>query len=463
MNEKNNNVSDIETTVTDNNQNDTALTNQEKPKKLPNVMRNQNFFLLFWGTVVSNVGTTLYSFAVSFYLLELTNNNAMLSGIYLAVCGIIFVVCSPFGGVLADRINKVKIIYFSDYIKGAFIFVSAFVIYFAIINGNVNLQIGVLFGLGCVNNIIGAIFSPASSALMPEIIEEEQLQQGNSYFAILSSFQAIFGIIVAGILYATMKFYILLLVVGICYILSGVSEMFIKNRYVKKDTHMTIKNIFTDMKEGLTYIKGQKAIVALMFSALFINFFLNPFFSNGFPYFIKAYIAKTDGYLFSKFVSPEMWDSIFSVANCLGSLIAGIILGSSKPKEKYGKSIKFWLIMLAGVLYGFTVPFYFLVEFGTQLNIYLICATVFSFILGYVITNVNIPINTTMLKIVEKDKLAKVMSLTTMISMGLTPIASLVGGAIVSGLGLSALFTFCTLGLTLSAVIFAFNKPMNNF
>ena len=59
-------------------------------EKLKNVFLYKNFSLAFFGALVSNLGATLYSFAVSFYILELTGNNAFIQGLYLAVGGIIY-------------------------------------------------------------------------------------------------------------------------------------------------------------------------------------------------------------------------------------------------------------------------------------------------------------------------------------------------------------------------------------
>ena len=51
-----------------------------------NVFQNRNFRLVFLGALVSELGAILYSFAVSFYILEISSNNAFLQGLYLALC-----------------------------------------------------------------------------------------------------------------------------------------------------------------------------------------------------------------------------------------------------------------------------------------------------------------------------------------------------------------------------------------
>ena len=51
--------------------------------KRDNVFFSSNFRLVFLGALVSELGALLYNFAVSFYILEISNNNAFLQGLYL--------------------------------------------------------------------------------------------------------------------------------------------------------------------------------------------------------------------------------------------------------------------------------------------------------------------------------------------------------------------------------------------
>ena len=93
------------------------MTNKEHCIK--NVFSVRNFRLVFFGALVSELGAVLYSFAVSFYILEISGNNAFLQGLYLALCGVMLLLFTPLGGVLGDRNNKAKIMFVCDYIKEA--------------------------------------------------------------------------------------------------------------------------------------------------------------------------------------------------------------------------------------------------------------------------------------------------------------------------------------------------------
>ena len=77
-------------------------------QKAVNVFRNRNFRLVFLGALVSELGAILYSFAVGFYILEISDNNAFLQGLYLALCGIALLLFTPVGGVLGIGSTKQK-------------------------------------------------------------------------------------------------------------------------------------------------------------------------------------------------------------------------------------------------------------------------------------------------------------------------------------------------------------------
>jgi len=85
-------------------------------------------------------------------------------------------------------------------------------------------------------------------------VEDSQLQQANAYNTAKSSLQGIAGAVLAGILYAALPVTMLFVIVGICYLLSGVSEMFIRYHHEKTDEKLTMGLMLSDMRDGLLYL-----------------------------------------------------------------------------------------------------------------------------------------------------------------------------------------------------------------
>ncbi len=422
---------------------------------MENVFKNRNYRLTFFGALVSNVGALLYSFAVSFYILEITENNAFLQGLYLALCGAFNLIFTPIGGVLGDRFHKGKIMFVCDYLKGGVILLATLAM---ILLQNPAAHLVILFAAGILGNAIGGVFSPASGALLPHIVEERQLQQANSYFTIMQSLQSIVGVVLAGVLYATFPIHLLFLIVGVCYVASGVSEMFIRYSHERKEGKLTIKSALSDFGEGLRYIKAQKALLALMAAILFINFFFSPVASNFIPYFIKTDLATAEHYLLDSLLKPELWSSVLSVLIGVSSMVGALILSARPQKEKVGRSVSRWLFGMAVILALMTAGYWILVARGVSLNAFLILMTVGCLLTGVTIVNINVPTTTTLMRIVDKSMLSKVNSVISISSQGLIPIASVLAGAVLQGFGSTALLLTCTIGFFATALMLLFNR-----
>ena len=430
-------------------------TEQEQPVKAENVFKNKNFTLTFLGALVSNIAALFYSFAVSFYILKITGNNALIQGLYLAVGGITFCVVTLFGGVVADRFNKAKIMYICDYLKGAIIIGFTFLLMFAI--KSTAWKVAALFIVTVLLNAIAGLFSPASSALLPQIVKENQFQQAQSYFSILNSFQSIVGVVLAGVLYTLIPINVLFFIVGGCYILSAISEMFIRytSEFEKRDEKLTVKAVFKDIGDGFKYLKSIKALLVLMVCILFVNFFFSPVSDNFPPYFIATDITESN-YFFHETMAPEMWSSFFSVAVGLGSLVMGIALSMMKQKEKCNKTVR-WSMMGVSFLVILLAFFYGLFANGViGINALLIITLVILFLIGVSIILINVPSSTAMMTIVDKDKFGKLSSVINIGSQGLIPLSMFLGGIALTYINSLGLLIACASGLLITSMVLFF-------
>ena len=424
----------------------------EKPK---NVFRYKNFTLAFLGALVSNLGNILYSFAVSFYILALTGNNAFIQGLYLATGGIVYVAVTLFGGVISDRFHKGKIMFICDYAKG--IMLIAFTLLLMLVIKDANAKVAVLFVIAVIGNIIAAIFSPAASSLLPHIVPEKSYQQAQSYTSLMQSSLGILGIVLAAVLYSVLDIHILFFIVGGCYVLSGVSEMFINYDYQKKEDKLTVKQVFSDIGDGMKYIFNFKSLLFLMLGILFLNFFVAPLSSNFLPYFVATDVASNN-YLFKELLTPEMWSSVIQVAYAIGMIVMAIILSTRPKKDKIYKGLSISLSIFAGLFAVLTTIYILFAKNITDVNVMLIAFVPIGMIMGMTLITINIPISTTIMTIVDKDKLGKVNSVMDVGSQGLIPLSNFLAGLVISGLGPSWLCIICTVGLVGMTVFIILNK-----
>ena len=425
---------------------------EEKPK---NVFHYKNFTLAFLGALVSNLGNILYSFAVSFYILALTGNNAFIQGLYLATGGIVYVAVTLFGGVISDRFHKGKIMFLCDYIKGGMLI--ALTLLLMLVIKDANAKVAILFVIAVISNIIAAIFSPAASSLLPHIVPEQSFQQGQSYYSLMQSSLGIVGIILAAVLYSTLDIHVLFFIVGGCYVVSGVSEMFINYNYQKKEEKLTVQRVFSDIGEGIKYIFGFKPLLFLMLGVLFLNFFVAPLSSNFLPYFIATDVASND-FLFKGTIAPEMWSSIIEVAYAIGMIIMAIILSMRPKKDKIHKGVSISLSIFTALYVVLTTLYILFAKGVAHINVMLLSFVPIGLTMGMTLITINIPISTTIMTIVDKDKLGKVNSVMDVGSQGLIPLSNFLAGLVIAGLGPSWLCIICTGGLVLMTVYIVINK-----
>jgi len=435
------------------------------PQKI-NVFKNRNYSLLFWGIFVSNVAHVIFNFAISLFLLRIAEptygeeNAGLIQAIYLAVSGIVMVLLIPFGGVLADKLNKVRTMYITDYIRGLTIILAGVAMIF---DWSTLIKIIILFAMNIILSINSAFFTPSSSSLLRFVVKDEELQPAASLLQGSNNLQAIIGLILGGILYSILDIHWIFILNGGAYILSAISEMFIKyNHHEHTNTDkMTIQMVTSDIKDGLKYLLKEKAIVAILFMALALNFFVNPLFSNAMPYFIQFKFMTETTYVFQNFLSQENWYSIISVAFSVSAIIMSLILSRGKTKDSYSKSMKVSLVSLVMGFSGIAITMILYYADILSINIVLFSLTTLMFAIGLSNIAFNIPISMVMQRRVERNMLGKVSSVSTVLSQALIPISSLIAGLIIAKISISALYAFCLIGMIITTFLFVRSKASN--
>ena len=80
--------------------------------------------------------------------------------------------------------------------------------------------------------------------------------------------------------------------------------------------------------------------------------------------------------------------------------------------------------------------------------------------MGYLISCINIPVNTVIMRIVDLDKLSKVSSVMSVGSQGMIPLASVISGFILEKWGCTVLLVFAMLGFSATALLMLFNRQI---
>jgi MFS transporter, DHA3 family, macrolide efflux protein len=430
-----------------------------------NVFKNPNYKLLFWGVLVSNIAHVIFNFAISLYILKIANtaygqnNAALVQAIYLAVAGILMVVLTPFGGAIADKVNKVRVMYITDYIRGIAIILGGIALFMI---EDATTIIVLLFIVNIILSINSAFFTPSSNSLIRFLLKDEELQQGVSYLQGSHNLQAIIGLILGGILYSSLDIMWIFIINGVGYIISALSEMFIRydhQAHAGGDT--SVKAIMKDIIDGLRYISGQKGILAVIIMALSVNFFFSPIFSNGLPYFIAFGLKLEPSYLFQSFLTPEQWFSVISVMFSLSAIIMSVIIAQTKPKVSYAKTLKKLITIMVAITALSCLAYIFYYLDILPINGILLVLVISMFMMGMITIAFNIPVGMVIQTKVEKHQLGKINSLMSVLSQAMIPLASMVAGILISQVSIIAFYGFSIVGMILVNISYVLSKNAN--
>jgi NRE family putative nickel resistance protein-like MFS transporter len=159
----------------------------------PGLLGNRDFARLFAAQVASLLGSGVTSVALAAFAYQLSGSNAtVVVGTALTLRILAFVLLSPIAGVLADRIDRKRMLVTADLLRfgllGFFPFVTevwqVYVLIFAI-------------------NAVTAFFTPTFEATLPALVGERLYTRAVSLSRITVDLEAAGGPLVAGILIAT--------------------------------------------------------------------------------------------------------------------------------------------------------------------------------------------------------------------------------------------------------------------
>jgi MFS family permease len=155
----------------------------------------RRFRLLWLGRVSSAVGDVLVPVALAFAVLAL-RDSALAYGLVLATFAAARVLFSLVGGVVADRFPRRAVMIGCDVVRGAVEALTATLIFTHQMTLPLFVVTAALFGAA------SAFFGPASTALVPQTVRPEHLQQANALLGMSQSVINVFGPAASGLLIA---------------------------------------------------------------------------------------------------------------------------------------------------------------------------------------------------------------------------------------------------------------------
>ncbi|WP_461866776.1 MFS transporter [Thermococcus sp.] len=318
---------------------------------------NRNFWLFAIGRFISQVGWAVQEVALPLYVLDKTHSGGMMTLFVLADI-LPSLVIIPFAGVIGDRYNRKRLMVWFDILRG--------ILLFGVITFNF-LEIYQLLAVQVVMAVMGAFFSAATSAMFPDLVESDDLEKANSTVSSFSIIARLIGPALGGVIYAFGGIKLALLINAISFFGSGLFEALIHYEWKTRKIE-SMKEVLTDLSEGLAFLRSSHYLMVLMSFALFMNAVGQPFGAVIMPYAFREVL---------KFTSQQfgLLESFFMGGMLLGNIIVAVKLGRKagryffkalgfdgvmilafiwviSPRAELSRNIAFMILAVVGVLWG---------------------------------------------------------------------------------------------------------------
>ncbi len=366
----------------------------------------RDFALLTAGWVVSLLGDGFFSVALAWQVYDISNVPTALSivGVAWTLPLILFILL---GGVFSDRYDRRWMMIGADLVRAVAIGLLGILSIAGVI------ELWHVVGLIAFVGLGDAFFNPASTAIVPDLVREEQLPQANALQGLVRPLMvrligpALGGITVAGLGPGTA-----FVVDGTSFLVSAVAIGLIATRPHRTVVAHGLRQTITEVGEGLAFVRRNPWCWATLLSAMFsLLVFIGPV-QVLLPYLVKNRLG----------LGPEALGAIFAVSG-VGAIGAAIAVGQlGLPRRRITIMYLVWsagVALFAG--YGLMTSVWqaFLIGLGT--------AALFE--VGQIIWI------TLLQTLVPRELLGRVSSLDWLVSTGLVPLSFALTGPVAALLG----------------------------
>ncbi len=201
---------------------------------------NKGAFRLWIAQTVSTFGDFFTYVAILIIVQELTGSALAVSGL-VVVQTLPVLLVGPLAGAIADRYDRKKLMICADLLRALLIAVVPFMN-----------QVYLFYAFAFLLSASTVIFSPARNAVLPQLVEKNDLVKINAVFAISDNLARIVGPGAAGLLIAWQGLRIPFWVDSITFVISAIFLYLIAVPLPSSASRRI--RIWTSIKEGLLYI-----------------------------------------------------------------------------------------------------------------------------------------------------------------------------------------------------------------
>ncbi len=358
-------------------------------------LQYRDFRLVWIGAFLSTTGTWMQTVAQGWVVLQMTD-SAFLLGVdgFLATGPMLFF--SLFGGVVADRVERRKIMLLSQYLQMSFAFILAALLF----SGNV--KVWHIFVLSFLTGSAQSFSGPAYISLLPTLVKREDLPNAVAMNSMQFNLARVIGPILAGGALLAWGAAVCFLVNGLSFIAVIIAMLMIRSPGPPPSDER--RGVMAEMKEGFRFVAHRPKLLVLTFLA-FAGTFL------GMP--IVTFLPVVAKSIFGLNASGYAW---MMTTYGLGSVTGALLVAATVHAAKKGKVALALQLAFACLLIGFA--------FSRSLPLSLIL----SFFAGSCIVGV-IALYSSLVQLTASDAMrGRVMSIFMLAFRGGMPLGNLIAG-----------------------------------
>ncbi len=408
------------------------IAQEPRPVGFLTLMRNQNYALLWWGQLVSELGNRFHWIAVSLWIFSLTHSATAVS---LAISSMFFgnLLIGLWAGVLVDRLNRKAILIASDLARVGLV---------ALIPTLIKVSIWLAYVDLIAISMATAFFRPAMFAIIPQVVSRRNVMPANSFFTAMDTGTEIVGPVIAGLLAFTYGYSPLLYIDAATYAVSAICVfgMSIPHIIPAIASDLRLRGIWSGVVDGLRYIRRDKlqwGLFVLIFPAYLVGSGLNS---------LQTPLAK--GVVGISDAAFGTFNSVWGAGFVVGSLLLGW----------YGARVRKSLVILGGYLLAFI--FTGLMGLSTSFQVLLLTG----FAVGFANTLYYVGLGTVIMEYTPQYVIGRVISTRQVALSSVRVISPLIFGAFADIVGVrQAIFSMSVVGLVGTGVAVALYPVIGRF
>ncbi len=389
-------------------------------------LRHRNFQLFFAGQLISLIGTWMQTVAQSWLVYRLTGSTLLLGTVGFASQFPVFIM-APIGGIVADRHNRQRVVIGT---QTASMVLAAIL---ALLTITARVQVWEIMVIACGLGVVNAFDIPARQAFLIDMVGREDLLNAIALNSSMFNGARIIGPAVAGILVASIG-------EGWCFFANAVSyiAVIVGLLLMRIEHPANLANLGSPLEnllEGFAFARHTAPIRAILLLLGLVSFV-------GMPYAV----------LMPVFADQILHGGARGLGILMGATGVGALLGAASLAARVGvKGLGKQIAFCAG---GFGAS---LIMFSSSrifwLSTALLLPVGFSMMLQMASSN-------TLIQAMTPDHLrGRIMSVYSMMFMGLAPFGALFAGALAHHLGAPWTVALGGVACILGAVVFGTHLP----